>query len=249
MNSEKLVLNRRHFLTMLGLTGTLTAMGITNLNPIEVAKDPAKAPAALGAIATPQAGKVSSDEALKMLLDGNKRFVEGKQIHPHVGKEARDAAAKGQAPFAAIIGCSDSRVTPEILFDQGIGDIFTARTAGNIADDVVIGSIEYAVAVLGASLIMVLGHERCGAVVAAVEGKPLPGRIGVLADRIKPAADKAKAGQDVKDVVDLAVRENVKMTVQMLSQESEIFAAAIKAGKLKIVGARYDLDEVKVELL
>lgn len=196
---------------------------------------------------TPQASSVSPDDALARLLAGNKRFVEGKATYPHLDAARKAESAKGQAPFAAVISCSDSRVPPEYVFDVGLGDIFTARTAGNIADDIVIGSIEYSVAVLGASLLVVLGHERCGAVVAAVEGKPLPGKIGELAKAIQPAVDavKGKGG----DTVDLAVRENVKLTVAELMETGPILADYVKAGKLKIVGMRYDLDDVKVEVL
>jgi carbonic anhydrase len=217
------------------------------LNPAEIARHPEKAPAKIPMASTPQASSVSPDDALARLLAGNKRFVEGKATYPHLDAARKAESAKGQAPFAAVISCSDSRVPPEYVFDVGLGDIFTARTAGNIADDIVIGSIEYSVAVLGASLLVVLGHERCGAVVAAVEGKPLPGKIGELAKAIQPAVDavKGKGG----DTVDLAVRENVKLTVAELMETGPILADYVKAGKLKIVGMRYDLDDVKVEVL
>jgi carbonic anhydrase len=246
-DTDRAFLNRRHFLTMLGLTGTLAAMGVTGVNPVDVARHPEKAPAKVPMAATPQAATISPDEALAKLLEGNKRFVAGKATYPHLDAARKADAAKGQAPFAAVISCSDSRVPPEYVFDVGLGDIFTARTAGNIADDIVIGSIEYAVAVLGAPLLVVLGHERCGAVVAAVDGKPLPGKIGELAKAIQPAVDmvKGKGG----DVVDAAVRANVLLTVEHLMETGPILADYVKSGKLKIVGMRYDLDDVKVEVL
>jgi len=246
-NTDRAFLNRRHFLTMLGMTGALTAMGITGLNPVDVARNPEKAPAKIPMAATPQASKISPDEALAKLLEGNKRFVEGKATYPHLDAARKAESAKGQAPFAAVISCSDSRVPPEYVFDVGLGDIFTARTAGNIADDIVIGSIEYAVAVLGAPLLVVLGHERCGAVVATVDGHEVPGKIGQLLHAIQPAVDKVK--EKGGDVVDAAVRENVKMTVAHLTETGPILADYVKAGKLKIVGMRYDLDDVKIEVL
>ncbi len=240
--TERMTLNRRHFLTMLGLGGTFAAMSLGN--PVEAAHYAAGLPAKLS---TPQASGVSSDDALARLLDGNKRFVAGRSTYPHLDDARKAEAAKGQAPFASIISCSDSRVPPELIFDAGLGDLFVARTAGNIADDVVIGSIEYSIAVLGSSLLVVMGHERCGAVVAAVEGKPLPGKIGVLAEAIKPAVDKVRAGGG--DIVDASVRENVRMTVARLSAMGPILADYVTAGKLKIVGMRYDLDDVKVEVI
>jgi len=242
-----MALNRRHFLTMLGLGGTFAAMSLGNLNRAEAAQHAVGLPAKPDYFSTPQASGVSSDDALARLLEGNKRFVAGKATYPHLDDARKAEAAKGQAPFASIISCSDSRVPPELIFDAGLGDLFVARTAGNIADDVVIGSIEYSIAVLGSSLLVVMGHERCGAVVAAVEGKPLPGKISLLADAIKPAVDKVRAGGG--DIVDASVRENVKMTVAKLTAMGPILADYIKAGNLKIVGMRYDLDDVKVEII
>ena len=136
---------------------------------------------------------------------------------------------------------------PEIIFDQGLGDLFDIRVAGNILDDAVIGSMEYAAAELGVPLVIILGHERCGAVKAALDGKPLPGKIGSLAAAIKPAVDATK-GQ-AGDAWDNAVRAHVKRTVNQLKQSSPIVAEAVKAGKLKVVGGRYDLDTGRVEII
>ncbi|HEY4484757.1 MAG TPA: carbonic anhydrase, partial [Nitrospiria bacterium] len=125
---------------------------------------------------------LNPDKALTMLMEGNARYVEGKMLHPNQAADRMGELAKGQHPFAVILGCADSRVPPEIVFDQGLGDLFVLRVAGNIADDAVIGSIEYAVEHLGTTLVFVLGHERCGAVSAAVEvvtkGAKVPGHIG-----------------------------------------------------------------------
>jgi carbonic anhydrase len=189
---------------------------------------------------------ISGDEALKKLLDGNKRYVAVQLTHPDQNKERLAEVAKGQHPFAIILGCSDSRVPPEIIFDQGIGDLFIIRVAGNITDDITIGSIEYAVEHLGVKLIVVLGHEKCGAVDATVKGGEAPGHIKSLIDAIKPAVEKAKA--QTGDVLDNAIRNNVEIVVNQLKSSAPILKEATEKG-LKIVGARYDLDEGSVDIL
>jgi carbonic anhydrase len=138
-------------------------------------------------------------------------------------------------------------VASEIIFDQGLGDLFDIRVAGNFIDNVVLGNMEYAVLELGVPLLVILGHERCGAVKAALDGKPVPGHISSLVAAIKPAvyATKGQPG----DPWDNAVRANVKMTVNKLKALSPILAKAVKAGTLKVVGARYDLDSGKVEII
>ena len=190
---------------------------------------------------------ITPDAALKKLMDGNRRYIDQKRTFPDQSRSRVLEVAQGQHPFATILACSDSRVAPEIIFDQGLGDLFDIRVAGNILDDAVIGSMEYAAAELGVPLVVILGHERCGAVKAALDGKPLPGKIGSLAAAIKPAVDATK-GQP-GDAWDNAVRAHVKMTVSQLKQSSPIVAEAIKAGKLKVVGGRYDLDSGKVEII
>ena len=183
------------------------------------------------------------------LIEGNARFVGGKPQHPHQDAAHRTETASGQKPFAIIVGCADSRTAPELLFDQGIGDIFTVRLAGNIADDAALGSIEFAVAKLGTRLIVVLGHEKCGAVSAAVDavkgGPAVPGHIGAIVEAIKPAAASVhgKSG----DEVDNAVRANVRNVVEHLKKASPILAPYLRSGELSIMGARYDLDDGKVE--
>jgi carbonic anhydrase len=194
-----------------------------------------------------EAKGVSADEALARLLEGNKRFVEMKLAHPDQDIACRTALSKGQQPFAIILGCSDSRVPPEVIFDQGLGGLFVVRVAGNVADDIGIASMEYAVEHLGSRLIVVLGHERCGAVTAAVKGGELPGHLPVLMTALKPAVDKSKGAAG--DPVDAAIVANVGITAAQLRGSKPILAEMVEKGEIKIVGGRYDLDTGAVELI
>jgi carbonic anhydrase len=193
------------------------------------------------------------DAVLKRLLDGNQRFVEGRLQHP--GRTPKDflALAEGQKPVAVILGCADSRVPPEVVFDQGVGDLFVVRVAGNVAKGAgptVKGSIEFAVAELGARLIVVLGHSQCGAVKAAIEhieaSDQLPGAIGPLIDPIRPAviAAKGKPGDKLSNVI----RAHVMQGVKGLETLDPILSKFAKTGELKVVGASYDLSTGKVEV-
>ena len=190
---------------------------------------------------------ISADEALARLLDGNKRYTGGKPAHPHQTAARRTEIAKGQAPFAAILGCSDSRAAVEVIFDQGLGDLFVVRVAGNIADEAGLGSLEYGVGVLRVPLVMVLGHSRCGAVEAAVKGTEVPGHIAALVRAITPAVDSVKGKPG--DALDNAVRANAAMTVERLKGTKPVLAEAVEKGALKIVGGRYDLDTGAVEII
>lgn len=190
---------------------------------------------------------ITPDAALKKLMSGNQRYIDQKRTFPDQSRSRIVEVAQGQHPFAIVLACSDSRVAPEIIFDRGLGDLFDIRVAGNILDDAVLGSMEYAAAELGVPLLVVLGHERCGAVKAALEGKPVPGHIGTLVEAIKPALDSTKGQKG--DPLDNAVRANVIMNVKKLQSSSPILAEAVKAGKLKVVGARYDLDSGKVDII
>ncbi|HSF76315.1 MAG TPA: carbonic anhydrase [Microcoleus sp.] len=190
---------------------------------------------------------ITPNNALKKLMEGNQRYIEQKRTFPDQARSRVVEVAQGQHPFATILACSDSRVAPEIIFDQGLGDLFDIRVAGNFLDDVVLGNIEYATLELGVPLLVILGHERCGAVKAALDGKAVPGHISTLVAAIKPAVDSTK-GQ-TGDAWDNAVRANVKMNVNKLQSSSPILAEAVKAGKLKVVGGRYDLDSGKVEII
>ena len=190
---------------------------------------------------------VNSQSALQKLIDGNKRFANSKLMHVNQTRERRLEVAKGQKPFAVIVTCSDSRVPPEIIFDQGLGDLFVIRTAGNIVDDIGLGSIEYAVEHLGVRLIVVLGHEKCGAVDAAVKGGHAQGHIQKLIDEINPAVEKAK---NIKgDLLDNSVKANVLRVVDQLNSSEPILKEFVHEKKITVVGARYDLDDGVVTIL
>ena len=188
---------------------------------------------------------VSAAEALQKLQDGNTRFVQSKVRHPHQSREHRIDLTAGQQPFAVILGCADSRIPPEIIFDQGIGDLFVIRVAGNILDDVVLGSIEYAVDHLGVQLIVVLGHENCGAVTATVQGGEAHGHIPALLEAIQPAVDEAQA-QGGK-ILENAIRINASRMAEQIESSSPILAAAKQAGALEVKAMYYHLETGKVE--
>jgi carbonic anhydrase len=201
-----------------------------------------------GFAADPPAGpNMPPDAALKKLMAGNARFVSGKTAHPNQGRERRVEVRKGQKPFAIVAGCADSRTSPEILFDQGFGDVFVTRIAGNIVDDAALGSIEYGIAHLGASVILVLGHEYCGAVDAAMKGGRLPGKLGAFVKPILPAVKAVK--KSGTPTLEAAIDENARLVAAGLAKRSAIVADAVKAGNLKIVAAFYDMDTGKVRLL
>lgn len=186
---------------------------------------------------------INANKALQILLAGNQRFVNQQSQHPERSKSILAKLAQEQYPFAAILGCADSRVPAETIFDQGIGDLFVVRVAGNVADDVTIGSLEYTTSILGTPLIVVLGHERCGAVEAALAKKTASGKINSIIAQIKPALI------NVENIGDNAVLANIKYQVQKLQRKSTILNKLVKAGKLKIVGAIYDLDTGRVKFL
>ncbi|NEU78774.1 carbonic anhydrase [Nostoc sp. UIC 10630] len=190
---------------------------------------------------------VSPNEAIKRLLDGNQRFINQKRQYPDQSLEHLRLVAKAQYPFAAILGCADSRVPAEIVFDQGLGDLFVVRVAGNVVSDTVIGSLEYSTTVLGSQLIVVLGHKRCGAVAEAIKNEPLPGRIGLIIEGIKPSIERVKlrTGDNMQN----AVIANIKYQTEKLQESSTILAKLLSEGKLKIVGACYDIDTGKVNII
>ncbi len=188
--------------------------------------------------------KPNSDQALTLLKEGNQRFIETKTKHPNLSKERRQLLTSGQEPFAVIVSCSDSRVPPEVIFDQGLGDLFVVRSAGNTVDKLGIGSIEYAAAVLDSSLIVVMGHEKCGAVSAAISGKPLPGHIQDVAKSIR--LNDTDKSCTMNDKLDCAIIGNVEAVAEQLKNSQPILAPMLKAGSIKIVGAYYDLESGKV---
>jgi carbonic anhydrase len=213
------------------------------------------ASAAAPAPAPSKSGKttLTADQALQLLKEGNRRFVSDMPATGPISRKRRLEIAKSQAPFAVLVSCSDSRVGPEQLFGRGLGELFIVRNAGNTASsNEAMGSIEYGVGVLGAPLIVVLGHERCGAVAAATEvvekNASFPGSIGRMVEPIIPAALMARSRSG--DWVDNAVRANVRRTVEQLRTAVEpILLEPQKQGKLKVVGAYYDLDTGAVEWL
>jgi carbonic anhydrase len=198
---------------------------------------------AMAAVSEPT---MPANQALKLLLEGNQRFVAGKLEHPNQTPDRRAEVAKGQHPFASVLSCSDSRTPPETIFDRGLGDIFTVRVAGNVADKVVIESLDYSVKHLGVRLVMVLGHRRCGAVIAAVAGHEEEGDVGPMLSELRPAvaASKGMSG----DPVENAVRENVELVMRNLATSTEL-SAMVKSGELKIIGGIYDLDTGSIEML
>lgn len=189
----------------------------------------------------------SPDHALKKLMDGNKRYVNDRFIHPDQSIEHRIEVAKEQHPFAILLGCSDSRVPPEVIFDQGIGDLFVIRVAGNCLDDVVIGSVEYAVAHLGVQLLLVLGHDKCGAIDAAIKHSESRDHISNIIHLLKPAIKRAKGSSG--DLVDDVVKTNVELVVTQLKSSQPILTEFLKTRKLKIVGALYHLDSGVVDII
>jgi len=189
---------------------------------------------------------------LQKLKEGNDRFVALKGSDPNLSSERRVSVAAGQHPFAGVIGCIDSRVPPELVFDRGLGDLFVGRVGAAIADDSQIGGMEFGVLEFGIPLLMVLGHERCGAVKATIEAMEkkethAPGQIGSLVGPIIPAV---KAAEEAKpaDLLDQSVRESIKISVAVL-RKSPVLSGLISSGKLKVVGARYDLDTGRVDIL
>jgi carbonic anhydrase len=199
-------------------------------------------------------GRPGADEVLGRLLRGNKRFVKGEPAHPRRRPKDFVPLAEGQAPVAVVVGCADSRVAPEVLFDQGVGDLFVVRVAGNVIDGAgaaVKGSIEYAVAELGVPLVVVLGHSQCGAVKAAIKHldarDALPGSIGDLVETIKPAVSEARGKRG--DLLDNAIRAHVIRGVARLKTLGPILAGLVRKKKLKVVGATYDLRSGKVSVI
>lgn len=185
------------------------------------------------------------DQALAMLMAGNKRYQTSHLLHPHESASWRHQLTKAQHPYATILTCSDSRVPPELLFDSGLGDLFVIRVAGNIAADAVIGSIEYAVEHLGTRLVLVMGHESCGAVQATIGGGEPKTHIESLTKPIEPAV--ARARKQAGDLMANAVRENVRMVVDQIRKSKPILPERVAKGKIKVVGAVYRLESGTVE--
>jgi carbonic anhydrase len=198
--------------------------------------------------AHPDQQSVAPAEAIAKLKEGNGRYTSGSLQHPGQTTDRRTELANVQHPFAVIVSCSDSRVPPEIVFDQGLGDLFIVRVAGNVMNNEGLGSIEYAVDHLGSRLILVLGHQRCGAVDAAkqtiaAKGKA-PGHIESLVMAIKPAVQAT-----AKDDLDTTIKANVKNVVQALRSSTPILKGEVDSGKIQVVGGYYSLDTGAVTFL
>jgi carbonic anhydrase len=185
---------------------------------------------------------LTPDAALAELMAGNKRFTSGQMKKQDFAKQ-RQSTAEKQTPFAAVLACADSRVPVELVFDEGVGDIFVTRVAGNVVTPELIGSLEYGAAVLGTKVILVLGHAGCGAVHATIDGKAVPGQISSLFPHIQPAVDQA--GHDLE----AAIKANAKIQAGLLSQSSTVISSMIKEGKVKVVAGYYDLASGTVTIL
>ncbi len=232
-------MERRDFLK-LGMTGAFGMMLsasdlLWRVEQAKAAEIPSTSPESL-----------SPDAALQKLIGGNQRFVQHQPQYPDQSALRLKEVAQAQHPFVTILSCADSRVPAEIVFDQGIGDIFDIRIAGNIATPEAIGSIEYAVVLLASPLLMVMGHERCGAVTAAVQNESLLGDISTFVKAIKPAVEKVKSQPG--DAVENAVVANVQYQIERLKR-SQLLTEQVRSGKLKIVGGRYDLDTGRVTII
>jgi carbonic anhydrase len=198
---------------------------------------------------------ITPRDALRLLTDGNRRFVEGRRQHPNQDADRRTAVAPRQRPFAVLFGCSDSRLAAEIIFDRGLGDLFVVRTAGHVLGPEVTGSIEYGVAVLDTPLVAVLGHDSCGAVAAALrayrDGEMPRGAIRSVVERVLPSVLAAGAGNaDAGEAAGTAAgEEHVRFTVNMLASESATIAARIAEGRCAVVGLSYQLADGGVRLI
>ncbi|MFF3334069.1 carbonic anhydrase [Streptomyces sp. NPDC002888] len=199
------------------------------------------APASAATPGLPRPRPSTPEEALRELAAGNRRWRTYRERHPDETPATRRSLTSGQHPFAVVLGCVDSRVPPELVFDQGLGDLLTVRSAGEVLDEAVIGSVAYGVLELGIPLVLVLGHQSCGAVRAAVEadvsGGRLPAHIQYLADQIRPSIDRTKEG-DAR--VDATIDANVRAVRSRLAAEPDL-AAKVKSGQLAVAGARYEL--------
>ncbi len=190
---------------------------------------------------------LTTEAALQKLKEGNDRYILDHVEHPHEGAQRRVDISAAQHPFAIVLGCADSRVVPELIFDQGVGDLFVLRVAGNIADDAVIASIEFAVEHLGTRLVIVLGHENCGAVIAAINHAFSEGKLNSLISYIDPAV---QASQGLKgNNISNTIKAHANLMVEAIASTAPILSHEVKAGTLKIIPAYYRLATGKVEFL
>jgi carbonic anhydrase len=194
---------------------------------------------------------MNGEDAFNKLMDGNKRFISEKPAVKDISSDKRKELSKGQSPSAIIVTCSDSRVSPELIFDQGLGDVFIVRTAGNVLDSIALGSVEYAAEHLHAPLLVFMGHEKCGAVAAAVDAKGEPeGNIGEIVKKIMPAVKKAKEkGGSKEEIFNNVIKENVLLSQIYALEKSPVLKHLIASGKLTTVSSVYHLVSGEVEIL
>ena len=236
-------LGRRNFIQFLGLT-TLSVSGISACNGLILDREQIQIPAR-----NPNPNPVSIEEAVSRLEAGNRRFSNRSPRYPNQSRSRRESVAQAQYPFAAILGCADSRVPPEMIFDQGLGDLFVVRVAGNVASNMAIGSLEYTTAVLGTQLIVVLGHQKCGAVTAAMRNQPVPGRIDFVVDNIKPALNQSRSINNDFGTTERAVIDNIQYQKERLLKNSQVLDQLVRESRLEIVGAFYNMETGKVNFL
>ena len=184
-------------------------------------------------------------QALEKLIAGNKRYVTERYAKPDIGYKKRLALTHGQQPFAVILGCADSRIPPEIIFDQGLGDLFVVRTAGQVVDTVVLGSLEYAVEHLAVRLLLILGHQDCGAVKAALAGAEAPSHLCSILQAIVPAVENAKSRTG--ELLPNAIKANIDFTIDKLKSASPVLSKAITAKGLQIIGAIHNIQDGSVD--
>ena len=195
------------------------------------------------------ADSISIKTAFDRLVEGNQRYVNSSTVCHKDWSAKRLAQADSQSPFAVIVTCSDSRIPPEIVFDQALGDLFVIRVAGNVVDEFAIGSIEYGVSVLGANLIVVLGHSNCGAVEGALKGLKFENHIQEVLNAIEPAIESVQKQNGNGNLLEKAIKANVKYVEKKLKSSKPVLAQLLNQEKLSIVGAYYDLASGKVEFL
>ena len=230
----------------MGARETIKAMTIKRLLNIAIASFLFLSLATLGP-GQKSEDKTRADVAVAELSAGNARHVAHRDQHPNQTAERQRQLVSGQNPHAEILSCSDSRVPPELIFDQGLGDLFIVRVAGNVVSDTELGSLEYGAEHLHVPLLVVLGHQRCGAVTAAVQGGEVEGHIGALINLLRPAVEKTRGLPG--DPVENATKANVEIVVKQLRTSTPVLAELVSHGKLKVVGAIYSLDTGKVTWL
>ena len=254
-SSSEIEVSRRRALGIVGLGGLAAALALSGCQ-----SQPSAAGAASPSSAAPSTGAArpkTPEEALARLKDGNARFVAGTAIHPDQDAESRHAVDEHQEPWALVHGCIDSRVAPELVFDQGIGDLFVARTAGAVLDDTIVGSMEFGVgSPYEVPILVILGHTGCGAVAATVDAveanrdnPAAPGEVVDIVDEIAPVVRQTKPLADKAAYVNEVVRANTIAVVDALLERSKIIRDAVDAGRTKVVPAIYDLDSGQVTWL